>query len=148
MPETLDKMLDAMHERYGVATPLADFLYSSPSSAFLADTTTGGWVGQEAVDGQMSDHLSFKDKGVDWELWVASTGDPLPRKGRAVFADGKIRKVEVNFTGWSFAPAIAAERFTPKVPADYEGIAVIQRARVLKNVPGDDPAPAAGATKK
>ena len=48
MPETLDKTLDAMHERYGVSTPLSDFIYSSPAKALITDTTTGGWVGREA----------------------------------------------------------------------------------------------------
>jgi hypothetical protein len=136
MPETLDKMLDAMHERYGVATPLADFLYASPAKALLTDTTKGGWVGRETIDGQATDHLSFTDKGVNWEIWIAATGDPLPRKSVATFSEDKrLRKVELTFSDWNFAPQFASDRFTPKVPADYEGIAIVQRARVLRNIP-------------
>src|SRR4029450_12137359 len=56
-PKTLDKTLDAMHERYGIATPFADYMYSSPAKALIADTTTGGWVGRETVAGQETDHL-------------------------------------------------------------------------------------------
>jgi hypothetical protein len=150
MPETLDKTLDAMHERYGVSTPLSDFIYSSPAKALIADTTTGGWVGRETIDGQEADHLAFKDKGVNWELWVAATGDPVPRRLVAEFLEDKrLRKVDVTFKEWNFAPQVASDRFTPKVPADYEGIAIVQRARVLKNVPEGDPAaPTAGAVKK
>jgi hypothetical protein len=149
MPETLDKTLDAMHERYGVAVPLADLMYSSPAKALIADTTTGGWVGRETIDGQETDHLAFKDKGVNWEVWVASTGDPLPTKAVAEFTEDKrLRKVEVSFREWNFAPQIASDRFTPKVPADYEGIAILQRARVLRNVQENAPAPTAGSEKK
>ena len=150
MPETLDKTLDAMHERYGVSTPLSDFIYSSPAKALIADTTTGGWVGRETIDGQEADHLAFKDKGVNWELWVAATGDPVPRRLVAEFLEDKrLRKVDVTFKEWNLAPQVASDRFTPKVPADYEGIAIVQRARVLKNVPEGDPAaPTAGPVKK
>ena len=150
MPETLDKTLDAMHERYGVSTPLSDFIYSSPAKALIADTTTGGWVGRETIDGQEADHLAFKDKGVNWELWVAATGDPVPRRLVAEFLEDKrLRKVDVTFKEWNLAPQVASDRFTPKVPADYEGIAIVQRARVLKNVAeGDAAAPTAGTVKK
>ena len=67
-PETLDRALDAIHERYGVSAPLADYMYSSPAKALLSETTTGGWVGREASGGQQTDHLSFKDKGVNWDV--------------------------------------------------------------------------------
>ena len=139
MPETIDKTLDAMHERYGVALPVADFIYTSPIKALLSATTTGGWTGRETVDGQPTDHLSFSDKGVKWDLWVSSEGDPLPRKLITEFTDDKrLGKAEVTFSDWNFAPPIASDRFTPAVPEDYEGIAIVQRARVLRNMPMDD----------
>lgn len=142
MPETLDKTLDAMHERYGVATPVADFVYSSPAKALLSDTTTGGWVARETVDGQAVDHLAFKDKGISWEVWIAATGDPLPIKGKGDFPESNhLRKVDLAFSNWNLAPTIADGRFDPKVPADYEGIAILQRARVLRNMPADTAAP-------
>jgi hypothetical protein len=136
MPETLDRMLDALNERYGIATPVADYAYSSPAKALLTSTTTGGWVARETIDGKPADHLSFKDTGVDWDVWIAASGDPVPVKAIVKFTDTKrIRKVDVTFRDWNLAPQIAADRFTPKVPADYEGIAILQRARVSKNIP-------------
>jgi hypothetical protein len=149
MPETLDKVLDAMSERYGVPTPVGDFFYSSPVKALLADSTTGGWVGREAIDGQQADHLAFQDKGVNWDVWVATTGDPLPLKFQAAFPDNKrLHKIVLTFSNWNFAPAVTDDRFTPKVPADYEGIAIVQRARVLRNIPEDAPATAETPVKK
>jgi hypothetical protein len=149
MPETLDKTFDAFHERYGVSTPLADFLYTSPAKALLTDSTTGGWVGRETINGEVTDHLHFKDTGVDWEIWIAGSGDPLPRRGVANFLnDKRLRRVETIFENWNFSPQISDDLFKPKVPADYEGIAIVQRASVLKNVPADDAAPTAGTVKK
>ncbi len=149
MPETLDRALDSMYQRYGVPTPVGDYFYSSPAKALLSDSTTGGWVGREAVDGQQADHLAFKDKGVDWEVWVAATGDPVPLKARSKFTETKrLRQIDLAFSNWNLAPAIADNRFTPTVPADYEGIAMVQRARVLRNIPEDAAAPAAAPAKK
>ena len=149
MPETLDKVFDSMHERYGVAAPVADFLYSSPAKALLTDATTGGWVAKEAVDSQQADHLAFKDKGVSWDVWIASTGDPLPIKAHADFPEAKhLRKVDLKFINWNLSPTLGDDRFKPSVPADYEGIAILQRARVLKNIPAEEAAPAAAAPVK
>jgi hypothetical protein len=148
MPETLDRTLDAMHERYGAAIPLADFVYTSPAKALLTDKTTGGWVARETVDGKQTDHLSFKDTGVNWDLWIPSTGEPLPAKATFELTDNKrLRKVELAFTDWNLSPQIANDRFTPTVPKDYEGIAMLQRARVLRNMPEGEAAPTSGETK-
>ena len=135
-PETLDKTLDAMHERFGVSAPFADYVYSAPAKALLSETTTGGWVGREMLDGQEADHLAFKDKGANWEIWLAAAGDPLPLKAQAEFTENpRLRQMRMTFKNWNLAPQIASDRFDPTVPADYEGVAIIQRARVLKNLP-------------
>lgn len=135
MPETLDKTLDAMHERYGVAIPMADFVYSSPAKALLSDTSTGGWLTRQETTSGLVDRLSFKDKGVTFDLWVAATGDPLPRRTVMEFPeDAHIRLVDVTFQDWNFSPQIDTKVFSPHVPPDYEGIAMVQRARVLRHV--------------
>lgn len=143
-PETLDKMLDAINERYGLSTPVADFAYSSPAKALLSDSTTGGWVGRETVNGEEMDHLAFKDRGVSWEAWIPATGDPLPRRAAAEFTDNRrLRKIEMSFERWNLNAQTPGDRFTPKVPADYEGVAILQRARILREMPHDDASPAA-----
>jgi hypothetical protein len=139
MPETLDRTLDALQERYGMPLPGADFLYSNPAHALLADTTTGGWVGEEMIDGRRCDHVAFSDKGVKWDAWIA-TDAALPARATAEFPNTrKVRKLEMGFSGWNLQPSIADARFAAAVPADYEGIAIIQRAAALKNRPADAP---------
>src|SRR5262245_47580834 len=110
-PETLDKTLDAMHERFGVSAPFADYVYSAPAKALLSDTTTGGWVGRETLDGQETSHLAFKDKGVNWEIWLPSAGDPLPIKAVAEFTENpRLRKMSMTFKNWNLSPQIASDR--------------------------------------
>jgi hypothetical protein len=138
-PETIDKTLDALYERYGLSTPISDYVYTSPAKALLTDKTTGGWVGRETAGDQQLDHLAFKDTGVTWEIWIPAVGDPLPQRTVTQFDDNKqIRKIETTFKDWNLAPQIPENRFSPTVPADYEGIAMVQRARVLRHMPKDE----------
>jgi hypothetical protein len=140
MPETLDRTLDAMTERYGFPLVMADLAYSSPEKALLADTTTGGYVGREDVEATPCHHLAFHDKGVDWEIWLPVSGDPLPRRMRIVNKTAKTpRTGDIIFKQWNLTPQVADAMFTPKVPEDYEGIAMVQRASVLRNIPEAEP---------
>jgi len=143
MPETLDATLDALAARYGVVMSVADLAYADPSKALLTQTTTGGWVGREDVDGRPCHHLSFADEGVSWELWLPVEGDPLPVRLRVVRTGKKGQPVtDTHFTGWNLQPAVDAAAFDPKVPADYEGIAIIQRASAVITKPEQAPAAA------
>ena len=133
-PETLDKALDALDERYGISAPFSDYAYSSPAKALLTSATTGGWVKRENDEGVETDHLSFKDTGVQFDLWIPTSGDPLPRRASTTFdSDKRLKRVDTTFRGWDLAPALTDEQFKPTVPADYEGVALLQRAAVLRN---------------
>jgi hypothetical protein len=151
MPDTIDRTLDALAERFDMTLPLSDLFYASPEKALLSDGTTGGYVGREAVNGTPCVHLAFKDAGTDWELWLPEQGEPLPKRFKVV---QKRRTGEpmtdVTFTEWNLAPSITDATFVPKVPAGYEGIAVLQRAAAIKHtVAVDLPAdPAAPATRR
>jgi len=151
MPDTIDRTLDALAERYDMALPLSDLFYTSPAKALLSDTTTGGYAGREQVGGTACVHLSFKDIGVEWELWLPEQGEPLPKRFKVV---QKARTGEpatdVTFAEWKLGPTITDADFVPKLPAEYEGIAILQRAAAIRHTaPADPPAaPAAPAGKK
>jgi hypothetical protein len=142
MPDTIDRTLDALAERFDMALPLGDLFYSSAEKALLSDTTTGGYVGTESVGETPCVHLAFKDVGVDWELWLPVQGEPLPARLKVTQKSRTGQPVvDLTFTEWQFAPQTSDATFVPKLPADYEGIAVLQRAAAVKNtVPTTKPA--------
>jgi hypothetical protein len=137
MPDTIDRALDALAERYDMPLPMGDLFYGSAEKALLSDTTTGGYAGIERIGDTSCTHLAFHDTGVDWDLWLPQQGDPLPKRFKIV-QKGRSGQpaVDVTFTAWNLAPQIDAEAFKPKVPADYEGIAVLQRAAAVKKNAG------------
>jgi hypothetical protein len=144
MPDTIDRTLDVLAERYDMALPMGDLFYASPEKALISDTTTGGYVGNETVGDTPCTHLAFKDTGVEWEIWLPVQGDPLPKRLKVVQTARTGKPiVDLTFTAWDLAPQITDASFVPKVPAEYEGIAVLQRAAAVKNAAAQTAAPAA-----
>ena len=137
MPDTIDRTLDALAERYDLPLPMGDLFYGSAEKALLTDTTAGGYAGVEKVGDTSCTHLAFHDSGVDWDLWLPQQGDLLPKRFKVV---SKARTgqpvIDVTFTAWNLAPQVDDATFTPKVPAEYEGIALLQRAAAVKKNAG------------
>jgi hypothetical protein len=147
MPENINRTLDALAERYDMALPMGDLFYGPAEKALLSDATTGGYVGTENVGDTPCFHLAFHDVGVDYELWLPTQGEPLPKRYKVLQKGRTGQPVsDVTFTTWNLAPGTSDATFVPKLPEDYEGIAVLQRAAAVKNAA---PAtPAAPATQK
>jgi hypothetical protein len=71
------------------------------------------------IGGVECDHLAFRTKEVDWQIWIAQ-GD-RPRPCRYVITSTQIAgapQYTVDITSWKTGTAVAAERFTPTIPAD------------------------------
>jgi hypothetical protein len=149
MPDTIDRTLDALAERYDMALPMGDLFYGSAEKALLSDTTTGGYAGTENVGDTPCVHLAFKDVGVDWELWLPVQGDPLPKRLKVLQKRRTGQPVvDLTFTAWEFPPQISDATFVPKVPAEYEGIAMLQRAAAIKSTAAAPPADPGAPAKK
>ena len=113
MPETIDRTLDALAERYDMALPLGDLFYSSAEKALLSETTTGGYAGTENVGDTPCYHLAFHDVGVDWEAVDARCrAQPLPSaiQGRPEDPQGQ-PVADVTFTAWDLAPQMTDATF-------------------------------------
>ena len=131
-----------------MALPLGDLFYSSPEKALLSDTTTGGYAGTENVGDTPCHHLTFHDVGVDWELWLPVQGEMLPKRIKIVDNNRTGHPVtDVTFTSWNFSPQTSDAAFKPSVPADFEGIAIVQRAAAVKRAAAT-PSPEVGAPAK
>ena len=138
MPETIDRTLDALAERYDLPLPLGDLFNSAPQNALLSETTTGGYAGTESVGDTPCYHLSFRDIGVNWEIWLPVEGPPLPKRLKVEQARRKGQPVtDVTFTAWNVAPQVTDATFAASVPSDFEGIAILQKAAAVKKAAPD-----------
>ena len=131
-PPTIDDTIDVLGERYGIAVPIGDLLTGNAHRALMSSQTTGGWIGRESIDGTTCAHLAWRHPNVDWDIWIPESGDSLPRKLHIVY---KVRRGRpdstIVFKDWNLNAAVTDAMFARQLPADYEGIAVIQRASAV-----------------
>lgn len=128
MPDTLDRSLDVLAERYALVFPAMDLLYSSAEKALWSEATRGGEAGGETVDGVPCRHLAFTEGELAWEVWIPLEGDPLPRRLKTT---GRTLSTDVTLHDWNLAPPVPEAEFVPIVPSGYEGIAMLQHEAVL-----------------
>jgi hypothetical protein len=129
MPSTIDASLDRLAERFKMPMPVGDLLYSSPYEVLIGPDTKGAYVGRESLGGRDCDHLSFTEQRVDWQIWIAAAGDPVPcqieitSKGQS----GPLSS-RVTFDAWNLAADAPDAAFTAQVPEGFERIMMVPRA--------------------
>lgn len=71
-------MLANVEKKFGIDFPLADvFAWDKVNTANLKE---GRFMGVKKVNGQLASHYAFRQKNVDWQIWIAREGAPLPVK--------------------------------------------------------------------
>jgi hypothetical protein len=112
-PATIEGMLDYARESLGLTIPAADLVYRYAFPLLMKDVNLATVVGKAVIDGVRCDHLLFSRPGVDFQVWVADSGQPLPRK--YVVTDtatpGRI-SITTVMRDWNVAPAVSDARFT------------------------------------
>jgi hypothetical protein len=79
-PGTIDQLVDAIQARTGGAMPGTDLLLSNSYDVLTSDVIEGHHVGQGVVDGVECEHLAFRGHDTDWQIWIQTGAQPIPRK--------------------------------------------------------------------
>ena len=77
-PGDIDSTLQFLNTVHHLESPLGDLLRNNPCAVFKA--VSGYYLGKGLVGKTLCDHLFFKSKDFDWQLWVEDGGASLPRK--------------------------------------------------------------------
>ncbi len=124
-PGTLDQLFQALREGHGVALPGADYLMSKPYEALVADVMEAKHMGRGVVDGVECEHLAFRNFDTDWQLWVETGANPIPRKfvitsktiAGAPQYTFRVKSWKTGFEppagAFAFSPPAGAERLDP-----------------------------------
>jgi hypothetical protein len=79
-PGTVDQLVAALREGYGVALPGADLLLVNLYDTLIAGVQESKHIGRGVIDGLECEHLAFRNFDTDWQLWVEAGKQPIPRK--------------------------------------------------------------------
>jgi hypothetical protein len=75
---SIDELIDTLRFDYGAEAPAADLLSSNPYDTMTANVTAAMDLGSGVIGGQMCDHLAFRTREVDWQIWIAQGDRPYP----------------------------------------------------------------------
>jgi hypothetical protein len=79
------------------------------------------------IHGIECDHLAFRTKEVDWQIWIAQGARPYPC--RYVITSKKVTgwpQYTLDITAWKAGTEVASDGFKLEVPADAKKLAADQ----------------------
>ena len=79
-PGSVDQLIDALRDKYGVTAPGADLLLANAFDVMTVDIIEGAHIGKGVIDGVECDHLAFRNEDTDWQIWIEPGARPIPRK--------------------------------------------------------------------
>jgi len=122
-PGTIEEMLNFARESLGLVIPAADLVYRDAFPLLMQDVTSAVVVGKAVIGGVKCDHLLFSRPGVDFQVWVADSGRPLPHK-YVITDTGTPARLSITtvMSDWNVAPAAADARFTFVPPQGAKSI--------------------------
>jgi len=128
VPGSIDAMLDDLHDRFDTDQTLADFLFSDPYKVFTEHVQSGTYVGLHQVGKVKCHHLAFRQKLLDWQIWIDAGDQPLPRKLLITF---KRQVDQPQYTAlihrWDVNPKLSDDLFQFKPPEGVRKVDFLNR---------------------
>jgi hypothetical protein len=112
-PATIEGTLDYTREKLDLFIPIGDLVYSNAYALLMQDVTLAAVAGKAVIGGVKCDHLLFSRPGVDFQVWVADSGKPLPYK-YVVTDTGypELLSISTVLSDWNVAPGVPDSKFT------------------------------------
>ena len=124
-PGTIDAALAYYTRDLRMRLPLRELFAADLPQRLKGDLGSARLVGEETVAGVGTEHVAFRDKMVDVQLWIARDGDPLPQRIVITYrlAAGQ-PQFQADFHGWTLTPDVPDSAFTFVPPPDAERIPI------------------------
>ncbi|MHC8299304.1 DUF2092 domain-containing protein [Pseudomonas sp. ZS1P83] len=76
-PPKLSDTLHMIEDHYGVQIPMEDLFLFGSDQAQIDALKSALYIGPSTIKGQLCVHLAFRQEGVDWQLWITRSEQPL-----------------------------------------------------------------------
>jgi hypothetical protein len=112
VPGSLDHLFDEMRDKFHRPLPGADLLMSNVYDELMADVTDVKDLGSGVIGGTECDHLAFRAKDVDWQIWIAQGASPYPCRYVITTKDvDQGPQYSVQVRDWKSGSEVAANDF-------------------------------------
>ncbi len=126
-PDNLSDALKTAVNRFNLIAPGADLLYKDSHARLSKELISGFYVGISVVDGVECHHLAFRTAEVDWQIWISTGDEPLPK--RYVITSRWITgspQFSLNMQ-WNTQPDFSNDIFNFSVPEKAERIDLLSQ---------------------
>lgn len=111
-PGTLDHLVDELRDTYGKPAPAADLLLSNVYDELMRDVTDVKDLGSGVIGGTECNHLAFRSKDVDWQIWIAQGDKPYPCRYVITARDvDEGPQYSIQIRDWKAGPEVKADDF-------------------------------------
>jgi hypothetical protein len=123
VPGSLDHLLDVLRDKYDRPLPGADLFMSDPQAKLMEGVTDIKDLGSGVIGGVECDHLAFRKKEVDWQIWIAQGERPYPC--RYVITSKQIAgepQYSIQLSDWKSGEGAKADDFVFSNPTQAKKI--------------------------
>ncbi|MDR6634632.1 hypothetical protein J2X72_003442 [Phyllobacterium sp. 1468] len=78
VPGTIDNLVNRLRDTLHRPLPAADLILANVYEELMRDVIDVKDLGSGVVGGTECDHLAFRAKDVDWQIWIAQGENPYP----------------------------------------------------------------------
>jgi len=113
VPGTLDNLIDVLRKKYDRPLADADLFVSNPQASLMTGVNDIKDLGSGVISGVECDHLAFRTKEVDWQIWIAQGERPYPC--RYVITSKRVEggpQFSIRLSDWKTGSEVAADDFT------------------------------------
>jgi len=135
-PGTIDHLVDVLRDKYHRPVPAADLLMSDPYKELMPEVNDVKDLGSGVIHGVECDHLAFRTKDVDWQIWIAHGARPYPC--RYVITSKRVvgfPEYTLDIWAWKTGSEVASDSFKLTIPADAKKLAPSEVPE-LSDIPG------------
>ena len=132
-PGNINQAVNYFTQTLQMPLPLGQLISSGVSGMVKKEIYAGGFIEQSTINGVLCDHLAFRTKNIDFQVWIASEGDPLLMR---LVIDYRSAPGEPQFRAmlkdWNFKPEVSDSLMVFKPGENMQKIAFapVLRAKI------------------
>lgn len=116
-PATIGEVIVKARDTFNVELPLSDLFLWRDNLDAAAGIDEAIIVGVDQIDGISCNQFAFREKDVDWQIWIQRGDTPLPLKLVITSKEEKSQPQYVVVLKWDTASALSDQSYT-FTPAD------------------------------
>ena len=123
VPGSIDHLVDELRGKYNRPVPGADLILSNVYDQLMPPVVNVKDLGSGVIGGIECDHLAFRTKEVDWQIWIAQGARPYPCRyviTSKLVANGPQYSVQIR--NWKTGNEVAPDDFSFKSPANAKKV--------------------------